>query len=270
MNLRSFLRTVAAALLLPALACLAAEPPPASAPPKLYLIGGSTMATFPEARPVVGWGQILPQYFKNHAQVDNRALSGRSTKSFIDQGHWAKVIGDLRAGDFLIMCWGTNDSTSDPARKTDPRGSFRANLLRFITEIRAKGGVPILATQVAHRRWDAQGQFAEPASEYVIVNRELAASEHVPLMEMFERTVDLEKTLGPEGSIALHLYLEPGKSDYYPNGAKDDTHYNRHGATRVAELAVQEIRRLNLPFVSWLANADSAPAKPRETSAPRP
>ena len=82
--------------------------------------------------------------------------------------------------------------------------------------------------------------------------RELAASERVPLMEMFDRTVALEKTLGVEGSIALHLYLPPGKYDSYPNGAKDDTHYNAHGATRVAELAVRQIRRLDLPLVSWL------------------
>lgn len=220
--------------------------------PKLYLIGGSTMATFPDERPVVGWGQVLPHYFKNPAQVDNRAKSGRSTKSFIEQGHWANVIGDIREGDFLIMCWGTNDSANDPARKTDPRGSFRTNLLRFIAETRAKGATPILATQVAHRRWDAKGQWTETASEYVLVNRELAASEHVPLMEMYERTTALEKSLGKEGSMALHLHLEPGKYDSYPNGAKDDTHYNRLGAMRVAEQAVLEIRALKLPIGDWL------------------
>lgn len=222
------------------------------ATPKLYLIGGSTMASYPATRPIVGWGQQLSNFFKNPAQIDNRALSGRSTKSFIDQGHWDKVIADIRAGDFLIMCWGTNDSANDPARKTDPRTTFRANLLRFIAEIRAKGATPILATQVAHRRWDAKGQWAEAASEYVVVNRELAVSEHVPLLEMFDRTVALEKSLGVEGSIALHLYLPPGKYDSYANGAKDDTHYCAYGATRVAELAVAEIRRQRLPLADWL------------------
>lgn len=221
--------------------------------PKVFLIGGSTMASYAATRPVVGWGQMLPKFFKDPAQVDNRALSGRSTKSFIDQGHWDKLIADVRAGDFLIMCWGTNDSANDPARKTDPRGTFRANLLRFIAEVRAKGASPILATQVAHRRWDEKGEFSEPTSEYAKVNRELAASEHLPLMEMFDLTVALEKNLGKEGSIALHLYLPPGKYDSYPNGAKDDTHYCAFGATKVAELAVGEIRRLKLPLADWLA-----------------
>src|SRR5262245_54149470 len=201
-------------------------------PPKLYLIGGSTMATFPETRPVVGWGQMLPQFFKNPAQIDNRAKSGRSSKSFIDQGLWETLRADLKAGDFLIICFGTNDSAADPQRHTEPRGSFRANLERFIRETRAKGATPILATSVARRQWDEQGQFVEPPSEYVVVTREIAARERVPLMEMRGVTVELEQSLGVEGSIALHLYLPPGKFESYPNGAKDDTHYNAEGARR--------------------------------------
>ena len=150
------------------------------------------------------------------------------------------------------MCFGTNDSANDPARHTEPRGEFTANLKRFIAETRAKGATPILATSVAHRRWNEAGQWTEAASDYVVVTRELATAEKVPLMEMFDRTVALERSLGVEGSIALHLYLPAGKFDSYPNGARDDTHYCAHGATRVAELAVEEIRRLKLPIVDWL------------------
>ena len=250
MKLRTYLRAGVVAILLLATFVRAAEPTPAL--PRVFLIGGSTMATFPDARPVVGWGQMLPRYFKQPEQVVNRAMSGRSTKSFIDQGFWEKTITDLWAGDFLIMCWGTNDSANDPARRTEPRKDFQANIERFIREIRAKGATPIIATAVARRVWNEQGEFVEAPSEYVTVTREIAAREKIPLMEMRGKTVALEKSLGIEGSRALHLYLEPGKSSYYPNGSKDDTHYNRHGADRVAELAVQEIRRLKLPIADWL------------------
>ncbi len=250
MKLRSYLNTAVTVILLLATYVRAAELSPTL--PRVFLIGGSTMATFPEARPVVGWGQMLPRYFKRPEQVVNRAMSGRSTKSFIDQGYWEKTITDLRAGDFLIMCWGTNDSANDPARRTEPRKDFQANIERFIREIRAKGATPIIATAVARRVWNEQGEFVEAPSEYVTVTREIAAREKIPLMEMRGKTVALEKSLGIEGSRALHLYLEPGKSSYYPNGSKDDTHYNRHGADRVAELAVEEIRRLKLPMADWL------------------
>jgi lysophospholipase L1-like esterase len=220
--------------------------------PKLFLIGGSTMATFPDTRPVVGWGQMLPQFFKDPAQVDNRAKSGRSSKSFIDQGLWEKVRADLRPGDYLIMCFGTNDSASDPQRRTDPRGSFRENLERFIRETRAAGATPIVATSVARRQWDDQGRFVEPPSEYVVVTREVAARERAPLLELRGATVALERNLGVEGSIALHLHLPPGAHPEHPPGVKDNTHYNAHGALEVARLAVQEIRRLGLPLQDWL------------------
>lgn len=221
-------------------------------PPKLFLIGGSTMATFPETRPVVGWGQMLPRHFKNPAQVDNRARSGRSSKSFIDQGQWETLRADLRPGDFLIICFGTNDSASDPQRRTEPRGSFRENLERFIRETRANGATPLLATSVARRQWDAQGRFVEPPSDYVVVTREVALREKVPLLELRRATVELERSLGVEGSIALHLHLPPGAHPEHPNGVKDDTHHNAEGARRVAELVVREIRRLNLPLGQWL------------------
>ena len=106
-----FVRWMLALLGLACGAASAAE----SRPPKLFLIGGSTLATFPETRPVVGWGQMLPQLFKDPAQVDNRGKSGRSTRSFIDQGLWEKVRTDLGPGDFLIIAFGGgNESKDDP------------------------------------------------------------------------------------------------------------------------------------------------------------
>ena len=105
---------------------------------------------------------------------------------------------------------------------------------------------------MARREWDEQGRFVEPPSEYVVVTREVAAREQVPLMELRGATVALEKRLGAEGSIALHLHLPPGAHPEHPNGVKDNTHYNAHGALKVAEVAVQEIRRLGLPLRDWL------------------
>ncbi len=224
----------------------------AGAPPRVFLMGGSTMATFPPERPVRGWGQWLPIFFTDPAMIDNRARSGRSSKSFIDQGHWDGVIRDLRAGDTLIMCFGTNDSANDPARYTEPRGAFRDNLRRFIRETRAKQGTPVLATSVVRRNWNERGEFVEPPSEWVPVTRELAREEKVPLLDLRGRTVALERSLGPEGSRLLHLYLPPGKYAAYPQGAKDDTHHGDYGAARIAELVADEIRRIDLPLARWL------------------
>jgi len=246
-------RRLLAGLFAGALGSAAIFAAPEVRPPRLFLIGGSTMATFPPERPVVGWGQVLAPHFTDPAIVQNHGRSGRSSKSFIDQGLWAKVIAEIGAGDYLIIQFGTNDTKrDDPARYTEPRGSYRANLERFIRETRAKGATPLLATSVARRQWDDNGQFVVPPSAWQDVTREVAAAQKVPLLELRARTAELEKSLGPEGSKSLHLYLPAGKYEAYPKGASDDTHYCEYGAKRVAELAVRELRRLQLPLAQWL------------------
>lgn len=223
-------------------------------PPRVFLIGGSTMASYPPERVLVGWGQVFPSCFKVATMVRNHGRSGRSSKNFIDQGLWAKVIDDIAQGDYLIIQFGTNDTkVDDPTRYTEPRGAYRANLERFIREARAKGAIPLLATSVVRRSWNETGRFEVAPSEWQDVTREVAAAMDVPLLDLRARTEELERTLGPEGSKALHLYLPAGKHDAYPKGAADNTHYCEFGAKQVAKLAAQEIRRLHLPLVRWLA-----------------
>ena len=104
-------------------------------PPTIHLVGDSTMASYPSTRPVHGWGQALPQFFQPTLAIRNHAESGRSSKSFLDSGRWEKVLAALRPGDFVIIQFGHNDAKSqDVARYTEPRGSYRENLVRFVRE----------------------------------------------------------------------------------------------------------------------------------------
>lgn len=222
-------------------------------PPKVFLIGGSTMATFAPDFPKPGWGQSFPRFFADPSMVRNHASSGRSSKLFIDEGRWAKVLGEMEAGDYLIIHFGTNDSKkSDPTKFVEPRGGFRVNLERFVREARGKGAHPILATSLARRAWDEKGAFVDDGSEYVVVTREVAAALDVPLLEMRLRSMELEKSLGPEGSIRLHAYLEPGAHKDFPKGLKDNTHYSPYGSERIAALVAQELRRIGHPLARWL------------------
>lgn len=236
--------------------------------PRVFLLGGSTLADQPSTGLLRGWGQLFPQCFIDPALVQNRAASGRSSKSFIDQGRWDAVLAELRPGDYvLIQFGGGNDAKKeDPARYAEPQGAYRANLYRIIRETRAKGAFPLLATMGTVRAWDTDGRFISPPFEWVDVTREVAREQNVPLLDLRARTIELESSLGPEGSAALHLHLPPGKFTEYPNGAKDDTHYSNYGASRVAALAVQEIRRLDLPLAKYLT--DIAPENaPRASKA---
>src|SRR4051794_25891447 len=115
----------------------------------VYMIGDSTMADrpTPERNPYRGWGQMLPQFLDDSVAVRNFAVNGRSTKSFIDEGRWTAVLAQLQPGDYVIIQFGHNDEKrEDPARYTDPNGSYRDNLRRFVEETRAKGATPILCT----------------------------------------------------------------------------------------------------------------------------
>ena len=103
--------------------------------PTLYIIGDSTAANkLPEKRPESGWGEHLNQYFTDEILIDNRALNGRSSKSFIEEGHFERVSVVLREGDYLLIQFGHNDQKmEDAARYTDPYGSFQKNIKMFIS-----------------------------------------------------------------------------------------------------------------------------------------
>lgn len=227
----------------------------------LHLAGDSTLAT-KERRtpnPEYGWGEMLPRYFDARLTVVNHATNGRSTKSFIDEGRWQKLVDALQPGDWVIVQFGHNDQKADAARHTEPRGEFAANLRRMVADARAQGATPLLATSVARRKWTPEGtRLVDTQGDYVVAMREVAAAENVPLLELNRLTTALEEAHGVEGSKRLHLWIAPDVYARQPKGWQDDTHYSAYGAERVAALAVQEIIRLELSLAGFLA--DDMPA----------
>jgi lysophospholipase L1-like esterase len=226
-----------------------------AAAPHLHLAGDSTMANKERKapNPEYGWGEMLPDYFSDPATIVNYAANGRSTKSFIDEGRWQKLVDALQAGDWVIIQFGHNDSKKeDPKRFTEPRGSYQENLRRFIADVRAKGANPVLATPVARRKWNDAGQLVDTHGDYPDALRAVAGEQKVPLLEMNKLTAALEEGHGVEGSKRLHLWIPAGAYERKPEGWQDNTHYTAYGADRVAALAVQEIIRLQLPLVELL------------------
>ncbi len=126
----------------------------------IMMIGDSTMAdkVLKGENQERGWGQMLPTLLNGPVRVDNHAVNGRSSKSFIDEGRWDKVIERLRPGDYLIIQFGHNDEkASDPSRHTLPGSTFDANLTRFAREALAKGATPILMNSIVRRNFPAPG-----------------------------------------------------------------------------------------------------------------
>lgn len=222
--------------------------------PTLFLAGDSTMADKPDlALPERGWGQLLRELVRPPLRLDNRAMNGRSTKSFRDEGRWDALLAAMRPGDWVLIQFGHNDEKeADPSRFAAPDGEYRANLERFVRETRGRGGHPLLATPIVRRRFGPDGAFLDSHGDYPRVVREVALAEGVPLLELEDATRELVRGYGPDGSRALYLHFAPGAHPLLPAGRSDDTHLSELGAREVAALARREMARARLALVPFL------------------
>ena len=111
----------------------------------VHVAGDSTAAIFPasDATMRVGWAAVLDPLFDSTVTVDDAALSGRSSKSFIDEGAWTTLQAKIKTGDYLFIEFGHNDEkTDDPTRYTDPATTYRDNLRTYINGARARAASP--------------------------------------------------------------------------------------------------------------------------------
>ncbi len=138
-------------------------------PLTVYLAGDSTVSTYDVLHaPQTGWGQVLAPYFKPLAKVSNQAIGGRTARRYIEEGHLATLLGTIKAGDYLLVQFGTNDSNSDPAAVygpnrtpyyTDP-AAFQTYLKQYIDGARAHGANPVLVTPPPQRTCAMDGGTA--------------------------------------------------------------------------------------------------------------
>ena len=219
-------------------------------PPRVYLIGDSTMSTYGEKRfPRRGWGQMLAIFLTDQVVVNNHARSGRSSKSFRDEGHWEKVRQALRPGDSVVIQFGHNDAKAqDPNRYTQPWESYREQLRQYVTETRAQGAKPILATSICRRRFDEAGHWQATHGDYPAAMRQVAAEMDVPLVDLQAKTRTLLEDLGPARSLLLYMHVVAGAYPNYLREVNDDTHLSDMGAHKVAALFVEGLRELHHPL----------------------
>jgi PelA/Pel-15E family pectate lyase len=223
------------------------------APITVYLAGDSTMAAKAEdRRPETGWGEKLQQFFTSEAvRIENHARNGRSTRSFLAEGHWQAIINKLQPGDYVFIQFGHNDAAQDRTDRYTPPADYKANLRRFVREVRGKQAHPVLLTPVMRRRF-RDGAFYDSHGEYPALVREVAAAQNVPLIDLHRSSEALIKQYGEQGSRQLFLHLAAGANRNYPQGLSDDTHFSPLGAQLIAEQVVRGLRELNLPLAAHL------------------
>ena len=208
--------------------------------PVIHIIGDSTVDD--NKPPFRGWGWALPQYVREGVEVRNRALSGRSSRSFREEGLFEPVEKELRDGDMLLIQFGHNDEKDDE-RHTDPDTTYPEELWRYCETALSRGALPVLITPVSRRFFVGGGSMLYTHGEYPRAMRKLAADRNIPLCDLKADSRNMYLSLGEEKTAELFVRLKPGEDPDFPDGHDDRTHFNAYGANEICKLVARELKR---------------------------
>lgn len=228
--------------------------------PVLYIIGDSTVRN--TNRPQCGWGEMIGELLDTASiRVSNQAMAGRSTRTFIKEKRWDKVISAIQPGDFLLMQFGHNEGSRPDTSRAGYRGVLRGTgndsvllnwgdtltevvhsygwyLRKFVREAKAKGAVPVICSMIPRNQW-VDGKVKRAGNDFGKWAREIAEEEGVAFVDLNSITAAKYDTLGPEAVKA-----------FFPG---DHTHTNEAGARLNAASVAAGIRALpNHPLQAFL------------------
>ena len=205
--------------------------------PTIFLLGDSTVCDQP-SEPYASWGQMLTRFFKPEIAIASHAESGESLNSSYGAKRLAKVLTLLKAGDYVLLQFGHNDEKE----KGDGVGAFttfKATFKKYVAEIRAKGGIPVLITPMHRRTFDPSGKITNSHGDYPEAVRQAAKETNAPLIDLTAMSKPFYEALGPENS---KLAFKDG----------DATHHNNYGSYELAKCIVEGIKANKLGVAKYL------------------
>ena len=245
-----------------------------SSKPTVWIIGDSTVSSFADNYyyPRYGWGTQIDKYLDGTYEVKNIALSGRSSKSYVNDKEYNELTSGMKQGDYLLIGFGHNDEKAEADRYTDPNcdyktaGSFANSLYEnYIKPAQAAGTTVILCTPIVRRTATAEwsdsnlhitkdsGDFK--GGDYAQSIRNLGKELNIPVVDMTKMTKELYDTLGPDETVNLHAWTSSKATSV------DNTHTNIYGGTYNAYLVTKTIKELGVAGISEHITAKEAPVK---------
>ncbi len=245
--------------------------------PTLWVVGDSTAAEFQDNYyyPRYGWGTQLYRYFQG-IQIRNLAVSGTSSKSFLETAQYQTLLSEMQPGDFLIIGFGHNDEKAESSRFTDATGSITTPgstqyyLAEFYIKPAKEAGVsPIICTPIVRRDLGnnyngASGHIIEaqttiegifPGGDYSNAIMRAGVAKNVPVLNLTKRTREIYEQLGAQGVKNRHAQVS------YREASIDNTHTNLYGAACNAWLIADELTKTSSPLKDYLAD-DLTPPDP--------
>lgn len=227
--------------------CLFSFVSPGKKKVQIYMAGDSTMSVYDTARtPQRGWGQVFHEFFNNDVEIHDLARGGRSTKSYIAEGLWQKLIGNVQKDDWVFIEFGHNDHDKrKPERYTTP-DEYKSNLIRMVKDVLAKGAHPVLLTPIAMRSFDKNGIYHDGHGLYPQNVLDAAKETRTPVIDLDKLFGDVIVQMGLDSSKSMFMNFGPGLYKAFPQGHTDNTHLRTPGAEKVASLVAAAIREKQL------------------------
>ena len=163
--------------------------------------------------PQTGWVQLLDRFFENGTQILNFARNGRSSKSFIAEGRFKKVLEQVQPGDFALIQFAHNDEKSnDPERYASPEkgGEFRKNLSFMAKELEKKGVKPVFLTPVTRRKFVSENKIENSHGLYPNAILETAAELKIPCIDLTALSTEYFEKCGKEKSRRFFMNFDAG------------------------------------------------------------
>jgi lysophospholipase L1-like esterase len=198
-----------------------AERPAADKLPTLFIVGDSTVNN--SLGNMRGWGQELGAFFDPaRIHVVNRAVGGRSSRTYRNEGKWARVLAELRPGDVVLIQFGHNDAGryDDPKAKgrpslhgegdetaevkkpdgiTETVHTFGWYMRQYCTEAKSKGATVILCSMVPHKDWTPDGKISRRERDtFVRWTRDVARETGAQFIDLNEIVAERYERLGRE------------------------------------------------------------------------
>ncbi len=226
----------------------------------IFLCGNSTVVD-QDYEPWIGWGQMFTEFFTADVAIANYAESGETASGFIARGRLAKLLTQVKEGDYVFVEFGHNDQ-KQKGEGMGPYLNFTDHLTTFVNEIRAHKANPVFVTPTQRRSFDKDGKIIETHGEYPNAMHKLAEEINVPLLDLHDYTRTVYETLGVEPSIHAFVHYPANTFPNQPKALADNTHFNPYGGSQVAKCVVYGVQQLNLPIAKYLrqdlANYDPA------------
>ncbi|MFD2920547.1 rhamnogalacturonan acetylesterase [Terrimonas rubra] len=221
--------------------------------PVLYIIGDSTVKSGKETDKDIiwGWGSLMAPYFDTgKIAIENHAIGGRSSRTFITDGRWDKILATLKKGDYVIMQFGHNDAsplddtarargtlkgigndsiaTYNPIRKQNETVySYGFYMRRYVRETKAKGAIPIICSPVPRNNW--KDNKVVP-NDYINWAQQVAKEEGAYYIPLFE--------------LISAAYEKMGKTEVDKFFPQDKTHPDKAGSALNAAQVVEGIKNI--------------------------